>query len=304
MCPTNASNDAYTGTVPDACIWNNPDTQKLKDIFDRQRDSVAIYNRANDIDTLKKLFVRANDMNATSMVDKITRLSNTKLEEVKRSFSLDFAQKKEQSKAIEKSLKKNITLIYKSTVRNYKDRLTRMSLTEDELYAIKYLDFNPALMLILDDCQAQIKEWGQDVTVNQMFFQGRHEWITTIWLLQSDSSKGGLPPGVRSNTFNNIFTDPNVAIHFFKNEQNSFTTQMKKDAQRIVEFLFKENPNGVENFKRFVYSRNDKHARFRYLVAEEVEDRFGSPALWQMCERLPKDKTQQPASKFSKSFTV
>jgi hypothetical protein len=307
ICPTEGSNEGYKGIVPERCIKTKIDVKELKDIYDRQASAVEIYNKANNMDVLKSLFDKANDMGAQQLVSRIERISKAKLDEIKRSFILNFAQKKEQKESAEKKMLSVIIQLYKKTIKNYRDSLlTRSCLSEDERYALKYLDFNPSLLLILDDCQAEIAKWANDETICKLFFQGRHLWVSSMYMLQSDSGRPGLAPGIRKNTFNSIFTDPNVAMHFFKNEENSFTPKMKKDAMRIAEEIFKPNPDGSENFKRFVYSRMDKVAKFRYVVADAPDDlKIGCPALWKLCGSVPSEKkTETQQSKFTKCFTT
>lgn len=304
ICPTEGSQETWKDKVPPRCIKTKIDVKDLKDILDRQIEATAIYNKANRLPILKQLFMKANDLTAVTTAARIERMGQAKLAEVKRSFSLNFAQKKEQTAAIEKNLTSVVRRMYKSTIKSYKEQLHGLSI--DEQYALKYLDFNPSLLLILDDCQAQIAIWGKDDTVNQLFFQGRHSWVTSMYMMQSDSGKGGLPPGIRSNTFNNFFTTAEVANHFFRNEQNAFTPLMKKQSQKIVDEMFKENGSGVENFKKFCYSRLDKTAKFRYVVADTPENlKFGSPALWKLSEGCPTNtKVNLAPSKFSRSFGI
>ena len=306
ICPTEGANDGYKGSVPDRCIKTKIDVKELKDLYDRQVDATETYNKVNNMDTLKRLFMRANDMTAIHLVGRIERICQSKLDQIKNSKVLNYAQKKEQTDASEKKLKSVLRRTYKNTIRQYRDTLmARRDLSELEKLSIKYLDFNPSLLLILDDCQAEIAKWAGDETINKLFFQGRHVWVTSVYMLQSDSGKPGLSPGIRKNAFNSIFTDPGVAMHFFKNEQNAFTTKMKKDAMHIVEELFKPNPDGTENFKKFVYSRMDTTAKFRYLVADAPENlKMGSPALWKLCESVPFEGRQTQITKFSKCFTT
>lgn len=307
ICPTDGANDGYRGIVPERCIFTKIDVKTLQDIWRRQEEAVETYNRANRIDVLKSLFNKANDLTSQSIATRIERLTKTSLDMLANDRRINSAQRKEQTKAIEKSLATSLRNIYKKTIRNYGDRLqSRRDINEDERYAIKYIDFNPSLLLVMDDCQAEIAEWIKDTTVGQLFYQGRHQWVTTIMTMQSDTGKPGLPPGIRRNTFNNFFTDPNVAMSFFNNSANAFPNDIKKQASKCITEIFKENGSGIENYKRFVYSRLDKIAKLRYVIADEPENlRFGCPALWKLCDSIPVDpKKQSASSKFSACFGV
>lgn len=306
ICPTDGSNDGFKDIVHERCIFTQIDTKLLENIWKRQEASVAVYNKANDIQVLRGLFLKANDMTAMGMATRVERITNTSLANILRDRQLDSAQRKEQTKAIKKSLDSALRRIYKKTIRTYRETLARgTQLTEDERYALKYLDFNPSLLLIMDDCQAQISEWIKNPTIAQLFYQGRHNWVTTLMTMQSDTGRPGLPPGIRGNTFNNFFTDPTVATRFFNNKDNGFTPEDRKRALRIIAELYKPNANGVENHKRFVYSRLDKTAKFRYCIPDDPENlRFGSPALWKLCDGIPQNRQRETNSMFSSSFAI
>lgn len=306
ICPTDGANDGYKGVVPERCIFTDIDVKTLQDIWARQDGAVATYNRANDIDTLRSIFRKANDMNAISMAQRIDRISRASIENIQRDRRLNAAEKKEQTTAIEKKLTSTLRSIFKKTIRSYRDvLLRRRDLNDDEQYAIKYVDFNPSLLLIMDDCQAQIAEWIKDPTVAKLFYQGRHNWITTLFTMQSDTGKPGLPPGIRRNTFNSFFTDPNVAVSFFGNSANSFPSDMKRKATKCVNEIYKPNPHGIDNFKRLAYLRNDKVSQMRYILADEPTNlKMGSPALWRLCEGIPTDRQTTTNTKFSSCFGI
>jgi hypothetical protein len=306
ICPTDGANEGYKGIVPERCIFTRIDTKLLEDIWARQEEASETYNKANDINVLRALFMKANDMTATSMAGRIERITRDSLAQMSRDPSLNSAQRKEQSKAIEKSLTSALRRIFKKTIRNYREPLARRrDLTEDEKFAIKFIDFNPALLLIMDDCQAQITEWIKNSTVAKLFYQIRHVWGTLVMTMQSDTGRPGLPPGIRGNVFTSIFTDPTVATRFFNNKENGFTADDRKRATKIIYELFKENGNGAENYKRFVYARLDKKAKFRYFIPDDPENlRFGAPALWKLCDTIPNDRKRETHNKFSSAFSV
>lgn len=307
ICPTDGANEGYKGIVPERCIFTKIDVKTLQDIWARQEEACGVYNRANNIVVLKGLFVKANDMTAMGIATHVERKCIAGLAALERDRTIISALRKEQRQAIEKNRDSVLRRIYKKTIRNYRDHLLRYraSLTKDELYAIKFIDFNPALLLAMDDCQAQIAEWIKDPTVRKLFFQIRHVWGTLLMSMQNDTGKPGLDPGIRTNVFNNFFTDPTVANRYFSNKDNGFTPDDRKKAARIINELFKTNANGADNFKRFVYSRLDKKAKFRWCLPDDPENlRMCSKALWRLCDSAPSDKNAESNTKFSHSFAV
>lgn len=305
ICPTDGANEGYKGIVPERCIFTRIDTKLLEDTWARQEEASETYNKANNIDVLRELFVKANDMSAMGMVTRIERLTRDNIAQITRDPAMNSAQRKEQTRAIEKSLMSAQRRIYKKTIRNARDQLARRDLTEDEKYAIKFIDFNPALLLIMDDCQAQIAEWIKNPTVAKLFYQIRHVWGTLLMTMQSDTGRPGLPPGIRGNVFTSIFTDPTVATRFFNNKDNGFTTEDRKRATKVIYELFRENANGAENYKRFVYARLDKKAKFRYFIPDDPETfQFGAPSLWRLCENIPQFSKKDGNTKFAGCFTI
>lgn len=303
ICPTAEDNEAYDGVVPQKAIRTKISVKFLKDLFDRQQASTRMYNRANRMPVLQSLFHKANDLSAINTANRIKKLCLLGIDRINKS-QLNYAQKSEQIGAIEKRRDTEIIKLYKRTIETWTEQLRRLDLTEDERYTLKYLRFNPSLLLIMDDCLSQIKIWGKDPVVAKIFYDGRHKWITSVYTMQNDI---GLLPGIRGNTFNNIFTDANVASRFFANKENAFTPEMKKKAQRIVEELFKENSNGADNHKKFVYSRLDKVAKFRYIIADKPKPfRFGNPTFWRFMDSFADENgdDENKLTKFSDSFNI
>lgn len=299
--PTNTSNGTFDGVVPPDCIKSKADIQMLKDILARQKDAVETYNKVNNIKLLAKLFARANDLSARTLVTRLQKLVGATLQELE-SSDLDFAQKKAQMDSIKEKHEKNLRQIYRKTIDFYKDSLQRMNLTSEERFALKYMHINPNLLLIMDDCASQIKEWGKDESIKEIFYAGRWWWITMMITMQHDKL---LTSDIRKSTFNNFFTESNSAVGFFENKANAFTKPIKKAADTLSEFLFKPNDNGTKNYKKLVHSRLDPVNPFRYVIADILPPfRFGSKALWDLCDKIPKDSNAKSTSKFAGSFSL
>lgn len=304
ICPTDGANESYSGIVPGRCIFSSCDVEQLRNLYQRQEEATQTYNKANRMEILESLFNKANDSSAKTLVDKLDRITMFRLRKVESSSEMNYATKKEQTKAITDKVKKTKRSIYKDTIEKHKTTLLTLNLSTDEKFSIKFLRFNPNMLVVLDDCQAEIATWGKDDTVKKLFFQGRHVNVTSMYMLQTDSSKDGLPPGIRMNTFNNFFTDGNTATRFFNNKDNGFSAQDKRDAQKIISELFKPNPDGSPNFKKLVYSRLDPMHKFRYVIADQPENfKFGSEALWELSKKVPGAVKKVAVTKFSRSFT-
>lgn len=306
ICPTAGANDCWDD-VDSKCVIKVPTVDKLRLIFDRQVDATAVYNKANDMRTLQKLFARVNDHKALSDVKKYERLKELSLKRIQSCNDMNYAEKDGQSKDIKEKTNDKIKSVYKTTIKKYRNILIKKkdSLDQDEKYSLKFLNFNPSLLLILDDCAAMIKEWSKNTIINRLFFESRHYWVTSWYALHSDNM---LLPAIRKNSFGNFFTDANVAMSFFNNKENNFTKDDKKKANVIASHVFQNSSSGVRNHKKMIYNRKDNEHKFRYIIASiPPKFKMGSPYLLEYCARVPKKENSEVVSKssrFSNSFKV
>jgi hypothetical protein len=306
IAPTGTANKAYDRIFPKRCIKIKPTKEDLRIVLEKQKNATNIYNKANDVDTLKKLCNRLNDLDCINASRRINLGVKKIIEDITNSQEMNWADKKEQIKAVEEKMQSMLRKIYKTTITKYKNELcNKHYLSNDEKYAIKYMNFNPNFLLLMDDCASQIEQWAKDDAINQIFFEGRHYYITTIITMQDDKK---LNTGIRKNTFNNIFTEANCAIGFFENKANSFTKQIKKDGDKIANYIFAPNANGTKNYKKLVYNRQDTSYPFRYVIVDDLDNfQMFSSALWELCDRVPTDEDASVVNEtsiFYNSFKV
>lgn len=299
---TNESNNMYTGMVPDQCILSNPTAEGIREILERQKITVSLYKKANNLDTLIKICDLINELNTSTRINFIRKKSQEKISMIE-SSNLNYGDKKGQVKLIEEVANKKITEICKECINRNKQDLMNKNLSDEFKTAIKYLNINPNICVVFEDCAHLVNEWAKDPSLCEVFFNGRHWYVTSIYTFQEAVK---LPSELRKGTFNNFFTDANNAIGFFNNKTNAFTNQTKKNADVIAQFLFRPNPNGAPNFKKMVFNRTDQVSQLRYVVAEEIPDfRMGSKYLWELCNNIPKKDGKNQInnnSKFYKSF--
>jgi hypothetical protein len=138
--------------------------------------------------------------------------------------------------------------------------------------------------VVFDDCGAILKRFQKEEVIKKIFFQGRHNYINLIITLQDDLN---LDSSIKKNAFVNIFTTGRCASAYFERGSNSFSKKDKEVAGKIINSIF--NTNVKNNFKKLVYLRDDPNP-FRYTVADLYDEfKFGSPALWQMCDVINKE---------------
>lgn len=300
ISPTEGANNSWKGRIPARCVRKNIDVKNLYDILARQKRAVDIYNKANVLEILEKLVNRAGDTNAKNSAWRIKQMTDECIAKIEKSPDHNHAERGEIITELKERCRNKLISIYKASIIKHREQIETQSLTTDEKYSLKFLHFNPSLLLILDDCASQFDKWGKDSILAELFYEGRHWWITTIITMQDDKK---LPTGIRKNTFNNFFTDANCAITFFSNKANGFSKVVQRHAEKLIEYLFQPNANGTKNFKKMVYSRLDKRAQLRYIIADTYPVfRMGCDALWKLCEAVPTDKTKEDVDKSDKFY--
>lgn len=305
VCPTNDANESYTDRIPDRCIHKNPTEKILIDILLRQKAAVHTYNRANNLTTLGKLVLRIGDQEPVRQANEAKQRAVEYINRINKDPQYDAGIRDTMIKEIKEKYKEHIIKLYKTCIYSNRHRYDVKTLTEDELYSLKYLKFNPSLLLIMDDCAAEIKEWAKNESIKDIFFNGRHWWITSIYTFQDDSM---VEPPIRKNTFNAFFTESGCAMTYFNRKSNGFTPQLAKRGMSLAEKLFN---SGEKHFRKMVYSRMDMREPLRYIQADSkllTPFRIGCKALWKLCEKIPEDKVAMEAEKklnpFYSSFMV
>lgn len=307
ISPTSNANNAYKGIVPDNMVITDISPVYLRNVLDRQKISTQFYNTANDMNNLQSVFGKCKNGDAEKLIITIRNYARQKITELEAS-DLDYANKREHKDKIVDTTTAQIKNIFKKVIRENRSKLLakKIELSKEELTTVKYLDFNPATLLILDDCASQIDKWGKDPVMNEFFFEGRHYNITSIYTMQNDKS---LPTGIRKNTFISIFTDSGSATSFFENKANAIMSSTKKMAIKVIDHLFATNIDGKPNFKKMVYARLDPKYLLRYVIADIPRDfKFGSKPFWEFCNKLPKNGESTTGidenNKFYSAFSV
>lgn len=297
ISPTAASNGDYDGRVPSTLIYKEATKELLQNLYNRQEAAALFYRKANKIEHLRKLYDRINDPKLNIMINNIiakryktVRLMNQQL--------AGHPGKEDKINEVSDAFEEALRNIFRSCIRRHKPFLLTQSLSDDEKYSLKYLDFVPDMCLVMDDCAAQIKQWGKDETIGKIFFQGRHNYITSIYTFQHDKL---LEPTYRGNAFTSIFTSIKVASAFIKRDTNNFDPDEQKIANKIIHKLFK-NP---KKHQKFVYAREAK-VKFQYVKAD-IFPKFKVcfPSVWRYCERVKSDEERlDEDNPFMKNFML
>jgi hypothetical protein len=285
FAPTAEENNAFDGIVPAPLVYRTVEIDVLKEIYSRQQAATKIYNTVNNLTSLRKLFEKVADHKSVEAAKLAYSNANSIIQRKQSDSSIDFVERRFAVSEVKKVRDNYLTKLYKSVIRDNKKRLRVMELPEQYRYIIKYLDFNPNCVVVLDDCGAILKKFQKEEVVKKIIFQGRHAHINLLLTLQDDLN---LDSSIKKNAFVSVFTTSRCATAYFERGNNSFSKKEKEKANKIISHIFA--PSAKKDFKKLVYLRDDPNP-FRYTIADLYDNfRFGSPCLWKMCEKITKEK--------------
>lgn len=303
ICPTNDMNKTFTGVFPDQMIHDNVNSDLLKQIFERQKWGVTMYNKINNIELLQPIFaicsstddVEKTNKLTTFLNDSIFTLNNKNYDKEKRKNIRNELQDKHDTKLLN---------IMKRVIVNNKDKLLcDVSLTDDQYVIVKNISYNPNTILILDDCASTAKDWKRFTEINKLFLEGRHYHTTTIISLQAEAA---LPPLLRNNAHINIFTTKEIVTTYFKKESTGVDKQMRNKIYAIAEEIFKDTKNNKKpNYKKLCWFSTliKTDYKIQYIIGIPFKFKFGSKSYWQFCEKVKKiEDNKQTTNKINQLF--
>jgi hypothetical protein len=300
VCPTEESNHSYRGIVHPLYIhsrmWRpNPDNPKKRDavegrirflenIWDRQEMQASVYKRANQprvLESLYKRLSRATRREGDHYIKACERLQRRAIETFRRRYQDEperYADKWQQVKDMYDGF---VSKIYKRYIVSHSRELWAQQLNEEERHALSYVQLNPHLLVIFDDCASDIGAIKNKEVVKKFFYQNRHVYLTVLGSFQDDSDIG---PNLRKNAHISIFADPTVATTFF--ERGGFSKQEKSRIHEAVRAVY--GPEG--SHRKLIYIREDptRQKLYHFRAARAGLFRFGSEYYNELAERLYK----------------
>jgi hypothetical protein len=251
----------------------------LEAVWKRQEMMAAIYTRANNAAVLASLYDRLPKtarVEGMKYIDSINVKRGRVIEQVRKQYSTDAGRCEEKVKDVNEKFKKMLVLLYKKYIApHYEEIWEKKDLTEDERYSLTYLNFNPRLLLIFDDCAAQLKPFFNKDIFRLLFYQNRHSFITVVLCCQDDTD---LPTNLRKNAFLSFFTEPIVCVSNFERTSNKFPKSTRQYVADIVNDVFKGH-------RKMAYIREDDNRQHFYHVLFPYPKpfHFGSNALHELC---------------------
>jgi hypothetical protein len=290
-------NNSFEGVAPERLIMRECTIAKIEEVFARQKKSTAAYNMANDVNVLESVFARVAGKVDKHRAASIVKMRDDMLEYIA-SNKMGAMDKNKQTKEIKLMSEQYLRSMYKSTIRGSMKELSVMKLSKTEARAVKFINFNPNLIIIFDDCSSVFtKKFQKSKVMLDLFYMGRHMYTTILFTFHDDT---GLEAYLRKNAAMSIFTTAQCASAYFTRSSNSFSTSTKNTALDMIQAIYGESSTIVPEFSKMAYVRNDT-VPLRYTLARvHVTFKFGSRALWDMCDKI--DRMRRAAEVVADDF--
>ena len=288
IAPTNSSNNAYTNRIPSQFIKKELDADWLEKLLKRQKHSAGAYINANKLDILKAIYDKLPEDSSKTLELSIIKKAHCSIIYID-SLPMEFAQKKIQKHQILENRDAMLKKLYKTNIRYNKVTLEKMNdLSKVEKAALNFLDFNPNIMLILDDCASTFKKmYKKTSAIKEIFYEGRHYFFTTIISSHDDKE---IDSELRKNTSMSIFTTAQSATSNFERTSNGYPKHEKIKSKLCIESIFKQDVNDLHNYQKLVYIQNETDP-FRYTIADIHDDfKMGSEPLWNYSSLIKDNK--------------
>jgi hypothetical protein len=302
VSPTEVSNRAYEGFVDPACIHSRPylpDPEKpekddgakgvvrfMETIWKRQEALVQTYEAANRRDVLMRLFQRIPRRHFREGMALIRAIDERRKRAIHRISARAVeagtppGRRSEEIKGVNDAFERILVATFKRFIAPHFAELWAEPLPDDERLSLQYLEFNPRLLLILDDCAAELKPHFKKDIFRKFFYQGRHCKVTTLLVFQDDTD---LDANLRKNAFVSIYTDPIVCSANFERKSNNF-------AKATVQYALEAIPRVFVKNRKLAYIRDDpsrKHFyHVEYPVPEPPKEPFGGAATRELLEEV------------------
>lgn len=294
VAPTEPANRSYDGFVDPVFIHYNPAVPDasgrppteawkgmlnlLEAVWKRQEMLSGVAKRAASLPALSALFARLPAADQARGLRVVQRMGE-KREKIRARLARELAgepgRRAEEEKRVNARFRELLALLYRRHIRPRADELWNRDLSEDERFSLQYIDFNPRLLLVLDDCAAEYSQAFKRDVFRRLFYQGRHVNITFVLSLQDDTD---LAANCRKNAFLSFFMTDVVCRANFGRVSNNYSKPTRQFVEEVADEVF-------VGHRKLAYLREDPSKQFFYHITFSVPRafRFGSRAAQELC---------------------
>lgn len=266
-----------------------------------QTEKVKIYKEANNMATFTKLIERMPDYEQhqiKSTMNKKRELINEYIYKIHKKFP-DGEYKNMLLERIKESFEEFRIDCIKKYIRKYRDTfIKRGRLGDDEKIALHYIDFNPRMLLVIDDKSEDMADLCKEKSFASFFYRGRH--MRTTFIIMAHDVTVMPKPEFRKNAFVSVFTDQSCAKSFFELESSRQDKMLVDKILPIIPYLFQNK------YRKLIYLRLDQRRVFHYTAKSHKNFKFGSDAYWKLGKEIMEaiGRRRSAGNPFARQFAV
>lgn len=302
VSPSQPSNQAYSGYVHPVYIRYKVGPERssagrgaktkedklklLTDILSRQEMLTSVFRRTTQLGALRTLYEKIPPA-SRSMDKELVWLDDRRrqhLKKIKEQYRRAPARHGKAVERLEGLVDEAHRRIYRAEIERSRGQLQGLwdTLEGNEKITLKYLQMNPRLLLIFDDCAAELKPLFTTPQFRELFYMGRHSKVTGIITCQDDTD---LNTNLRKNAFVSIFTERIVAGSNFERSSNQFPKTIKARASASVASVFGDR---LQPYRKMYYIREDPMGInfYHYTAKIAPPELFGSAAVIELAKRV------------------
>lgn len=283
--PTDPQNKTYSGgTVPLPLIHYEVTLEKLETIWDRQAAMAAVYTKANNPEIIERVYRKMPNPRVDAFISRANAKKAEALDAI-RSQYMDEATVSKKTDEVNNRFKDMLIIAYKKSIYESRDQLKRLPLSEDEMFTVDYVTFNPRIVVIFDDCSAVLREKKirNSEVFKKMFYQNRWVFMTIIIAAHNDKN---IEQDIRKNNYLSIFTSKACATAFFNNKTNGFDTETIHKARDAIKCI----DEAQKGHRRLAYVRDEN--KFYVLTAKKFPPFAFCPGVINAyCDRIKSNGT-------------
>ena len=285
---TESSNSFFSNIVSKPFLYDKVELNVLDNIWKRQEHITEIHKKINNIDILKNIIIKLNLESAIDLIENVEKNKEKFADNMQQkiendnTFLLEINKLNDKFNDVKLLILKQIIKFIKKKLK--KNEIDKNNLSQEDIDIIKFIDINPNILLIFDDCAAEFKKHNKSDTLRKLFYQSRHVNITFIITAQDEID---LDASLRKNANITILCDSNCCNGFFERSSNAFGKKFKQITREISEVIY--NNNEHKNIK-LIYNKDSTIRLLWYVAAIREDFIFGSKYTLEYAKKIVKEK--------------
>lgn len=258
-------NTDYTKLFPGPFIHSKIEKGTIEELMKRQKMSSDLYRACNEPETIKQVYYKYCSGGEMGKNIAALKLEVATVIRSLRDREEDPTRAGHLIKNVEQTSEKVSLQLMKQALLNYWMYNSEAVRTPEDRLLMSNLNQNPHFLIIFDDAASALKPLWRSEVFEELYFNARHFFVTSIMVLQAATS---MERKLRDNVHIVFFTCRKSMLSFFA---NGGSKEEKKIAESIAGSTFFDRKGDV--YRVLFYSRG----HFGFVISKWVKcGAFGS----------------------------